>query len=364
MANSKDVLVVTTSTVEGLKVKRYLKPVSAHVVAGTNLFNDFLGGISDVFGGRSHTYQKQLASLYNEAIQRVKDAAYEIGANGIIGLNIDMDEISGKGKSMFMLTAVGTAVILIKEINEEGIIPKYDEKPENVSVDQINLLRSKKEIIEKATNGSLKFNNDIWDFVTTNQVYEFFPHLLTIYQEVMANERVYPGSVKRFHDQLVNYIDAFPEEKKLNLLYGGVAEENDQIALKLSEIIKELNLFDYERNMKILKSPNFSIQKRGLRLITYDKPFYNKQDIQHLKNIQEYIQENFTERGERTTKKQMFSSRGKGLWTCECGKTNDIDTRCSVCGQDIYGFKAGELNHISVNNYISQKIDLITEYLR
>ena len=58
MANPKDVLVVTTSSVDGLKVKRYLKPVSAHIVAGTNLFSDFLGGLTDVFGGRSQTYQK------------------------------------------------------------------------------------------------------------------------------------------------------------------------------------------------------------------------------------------------------------------------------------------------------------------
>ncbi len=103
MASPKDVLVITASSTDGLKIKRYLKPVSAHIVAGTNLFSDFFGGLTDVFGGRSQTYQRQLTSLYNEAIERIKIAAYEIGANCIVGLNIDMDEISGKGKSMFML---------------------------------------------------------------------------------------------------------------------------------------------------------------------------------------------------------------------------------------------------------------------
>lgn len=114
MANPKDILVITTSSADGLKVKRYLKPVSSHIVAGTNFFSDFLGSFSDVFGGRSSSYQRQLTSLYNEAIEHIKVAAYEIGANCIMGLNIDMDEISGKGKSMFMLTAIGTAVILEK----------------------------------------------------------------------------------------------------------------------------------------------------------------------------------------------------------------------------------------------------------
>src|SRR4051794_2790016 len=160
MATPKDILVITTSSVDGLKIKRYLKPVSAHIVAGTNLFNDFVASVSDVFGGRSQTYQKQLTSLYNEAIERIKYAAYEIGANCIVGLSIDMDEISGKGKSMFMLTAIGTAVIIEKEVAENAILPNTDEKLENVGVDRINVLRSKKAIIEKTNSGSLTLNDD------------------------------------------------------------------------------------------------------------------------------------------------------------------------------------------------------------
>lgn len=42
MTNPKDILVITTSSAEGLKIKKHLKPFSAHIVAGTNLFSDFL----------------------------------------------------------------------------------------------------------------------------------------------------------------------------------------------------------------------------------------------------------------------------------------------------------------------------------
>jgi uncharacterized protein YbjQ (UPF0145 family) len=59
MANPKDILVITTSSADEIKVKKYLKPVSAHIVAGTNLFSDFLGGLTDLFGGRSQSYQKR-----------------------------------------------------------------------------------------------------------------------------------------------------------------------------------------------------------------------------------------------------------------------------------------------------------------
>ena len=63
MRNTTEVLVTTTPFIEGRKVKKYLKPVSAHVVAGTNLFSDFFASFSDVFGGRSKTYQRQLSSI-------------------------------------------------------------------------------------------------------------------------------------------------------------------------------------------------------------------------------------------------------------------------------------------------------------
>nr|WP_121272842.1 YbjQ family protein [Pedobacter schmidteae] len=363
MANPKDVLVLTTSSVDGLKIKRYLRPVSAHVVAGTNLFSDFLGGLTDIFGGRSQTYQKQLTSLYNEAIERVKYAAYEIGANCIVGLNIDMDEISGKGKSMFMLTAVGTAIILEKEVADKLNPSKSDEKLENVGVERINVLRIKREIIENANTDILKLNDDTWNFITINQVDEVFPTLLKKYKNVILNEQNYPGSTEKFHKLLVGYIDGLPENKKLDLLYKGLIEENEQIALKISEIIKELNLFDFDRSMSLLKNESFEIKKRGVRVVTYDKPFYGKQDIHNLQNIKKYIQETFIERGTRTTKKQLLSSKEIEVWTCECGKTNDIEAFCSGCGQDINGFKRNEMKPTTVANYIEQKIDLISEYI-
>lgn len=364
MANPKDILVITTSSADGIKVKRYLKPVSAHIVAGTNLFSDFLGGLTDVFGGRSQSYQKQLTSLYSESIERIKIAAYELGANCIVGLSIDMDEISGKGKSMFMLTAIGTAVILEKETIEKSPLPNLAEKFENVGVDRINILRNKKNIIAKANIEDLGLNDDVWSFITANQVDEVFPYLLKMYSKAIASEEMNPGTSANFHKQFTPYIDALPDNIKLDLLYNGIqTEQKEQLALKLAEIIDELNLFDFNRIMQLLKSDNFQTQKIGLRISKFDKPFYNKEDIKDLQTIKNYAKETFVERGKRSMKKQLLSSKEKEVWTCECGKTNDIDSNCSGCSNDIYGFKSNEVKPSSVNNYIQEKIGLITEYV-
>ncbi len=365
MANPKDVLVITTSSVEGLRIKSYLKPISAHIVAGTNLFSDFFGGLTDVFGGRSNSYQKQLTSLYNEAIERVKFAAYEIGGNCIVGLSIDMDEISGKGKSMFMITAVGTAVILEKEVSEKAPISQPLEKFENVGVDRINILRTKKEIIEKANSSKLILNDETWNFITANQVEEVFPSILKKFAVVIANEQMDSEGFQKFNKLFVDYINNLPEERKLDLLYNNIKnEQSEQIAFKLIEIIKELNLFDFSRTIDLLNNSEFRIKKRGVRIASLDKSFYNKQDEQDLKVLRDYIKENFGERGLRSLKKQLLSSKEKEVWTCECSKTNDIDSYCSGCSQDIYGFKEHETNPIKVEKYLQQKIELISESVK
>lgn len=360
MATSKDILVITSSSLDGIKVKKYLKPVSAHVVAGTNLFSDFLGGMTDVFGGRSDSYQKQLTSLYNEAIEKVKLASYEIGGNCIIGLSIDMDEISGKGKSMFMVTAIGTAVIIERDESEK-FIEKTNEKFENVSVDKVDVLRTKKTIIKKAELDTLNLDETIWEFITVNQIDEVFVFLLKKLISV-EGDKFNNGTSEIFYKNFVRYVDSLPEQKKINLVYNSIIEENSKIQNSLSNLIKDLNLFDFNKCMEILKNSDFEVKKIGLKISGFDKQFYNKQDKEDLHKILDYIKENFVELGTRTTKKQMLSSKEKEVWICECGKTNEF-TYCSNCLNDIYGFKESDVKPKARISYIENKIELITELM-
>lgn len=365
MINPKDILVITTSSAEGLKIKKHLKPVSAHIVAGTNLFSDFLGGLTDVFGGRSNSYQKQLSSLYNEAIEVIKFRAHEIGGNCIIGLNIDMDEISGKGKSMFMLTAIGTAVIIEKEEKLSSLI-NTDEKFENVGIERINSLRQRKNIIDNAKNGLLHYDNETWTFITSNQVDEIFPFLLERFTRIIENSKSMEHDFNIFNKNFTIYVDSLEEEKKIKLLYDKIEiETNQSVAIYLSEVIKELNLFNYEKSLLLLKNSDFKKQKIGIKTATFDKLFYNKEDVNDLNQIKNYISSAFKERGEITTKKQLLSSKEKDVWNCECGnKAVEIGEFCGTCYNDIYGFEKNEVKPNNVIKYIEQKIELINEYLK
>ena len=365
MANPKDILVLTTSSAEGLKIKKHLKPVSAHIVAGTNLFSDFLGGITDVFGGRSSSYQKQLSSLYNEAIERIKYNTHEIGGNCVIGLNIDMDEISGKGKSMFMLTAIGTAVIIEKE-EKSNSLSNTNEKFENVGVERINNLRNRLEIIKKAENEELNYDDETWSFITSNQVDEIFPFILKRYTDLIEKSDTNQDLYNKFNKNFISFVDTLEESKKINLLYEKIENEtNHKVALYLTKVIKELNLFDFEKNNTLLKNSDFKKQKIGLRISTYDKSFYDKKDIENLNQTKSFVSTTFKERGEITTKKQLLSSKEKDIWNCECGnKSIELGENCGSCYNDIFGFKEFEMKPNEVVKYIEQKIELINEYIK
>ena len=65
-------------------------------------------GFSDIFGGRSQSYRKQLASLQQEVVAELMLEGKRRGGNWVIGVRVDMDEISGQGKQMFMVTGIGT----------------------------------------------------------------------------------------------------------------------------------------------------------------------------------------------------------------------------------------------------------------
>ncbi|OAB25670.1 Uncharacterized conserved protein YbjQ, UPF0145 family [Flavobacterium fryxellicola] len=361
MTNPKDILVITTSSVESIKIKKYLKPVSAHIVAGTNLFSDFFGGLTDVFGGRSSTYQNQLSSLYNEAIERIKHNAHEIGGNCVIGLSIDMDEISGKGKSMFMLTAVGTAVVIEKEEKPNSITTT---KLENVGFEKINSLRKRKNIIFNATNNTLDYDEETWSFINSNQVTEIFPLVLKWYNNTIINFQSTEELYKKFHNNFVSYVDNFDDETKIKILYDTIEnEKNEQISLYLSKVIKELHLYDYNFCIHLLKHTDFVKQKVGLRIVSCDKSYYDKTDILEFEKLKSIISITFKERGERIMKKQLLSSKEKEAWICECSKTNEIEY-CGGCHKDIYGFTQNELNPEKIVPYIDEKIELIKEYVK
>ncbi len=101
----------TTHTIEGRPIEEYLGVVSGEVVAGTNVVIDVVASISDVLGGRSGAYESELASAREAAFKRAEHAAIELGANAIVGIDVDY-LVMGSSGTILMVSINGTAVRL------------------------------------------------------------------------------------------------------------------------------------------------------------------------------------------------------------------------------------------------------------
>ena len=106
-------IIVTTPTLEGSRVRQYLGLVTGEAILGANIFKDFFAGIRDIVGGRSAAYDKELRMARDIAIQEMQEAAEALGGNAVVGVDIDYENISmGQGGGMLMVSASGTAVLI------------------------------------------------------------------------------------------------------------------------------------------------------------------------------------------------------------------------------------------------------------
>lgn len=104
-------LVSTTSVIEGRPVKDYLGVVTGEVIVGANIFKDLFAGIRDIVGGRSGSYESTLRDARATALEELQNEAKALGADAVIGVDLDYETL-GKGGTMLMVTASGTAVKL------------------------------------------------------------------------------------------------------------------------------------------------------------------------------------------------------------------------------------------------------------
>jgi uncharacterized protein YbjQ (UPF0145 family) len=104
-------LVTTTPTVEGKRIADYFGVVAGEAILGANVFRDFFASIRDVVGGRSGSYERVLSEARETAIAEMVAEARKLGANAVIGVDIDYETVGTNG-SMLMVTAAGTAVYL------------------------------------------------------------------------------------------------------------------------------------------------------------------------------------------------------------------------------------------------------------
>ncbi len=105
------VIVTTTPFVEGKRIVEYKGIVFGEVISGVNVIRDFAAGLTNFFGGRSHSYEEELMNARETALRELEQRAVAKGANAVVGVDIDY-EVLGTDNGMLMVTTSGTAVVV------------------------------------------------------------------------------------------------------------------------------------------------------------------------------------------------------------------------------------------------------------
>ncbi len=107
-----DIRIFTTPILDGIKIKEYKGFVIVRNVRAVNIIRDFFTSFRDVFGGRSESYQEVMKLMQEDVIAEARAEATRLGANAIVGFNLDYDNVGSKNKSLLMASAKGTAVVI------------------------------------------------------------------------------------------------------------------------------------------------------------------------------------------------------------------------------------------------------------
>ena len=106
-----EILIVTTNDVPGHDITHVYGEVCGLIVRARNVFSNVGASMRTVFGGEARGYTSLLMESREHAIDRLRDAAREHGANAVVAMRFDCNEIAGV---MSEVAAYGTAVTIAR----------------------------------------------------------------------------------------------------------------------------------------------------------------------------------------------------------------------------------------------------------
>lgn len=332
-------IITTTNNIEGGSIKKYIDTICSNVVVGTNIFSDFAASITDFFGGRSSSYQKKLETIYKEASEELKRKAYRLGANAIIGFKVDFDEISGKDKSMFMVSASGTACLVeYKEYQQESI-SKNDGVVEQSELDKEILRR----FIVKSINNGAELEKEWVEFLCENPQEEIIDVILGLYRE---------------YHSLIPYIEkiisAYPKNMVIEPVYSKYIEWNGAY---LRNLIINCNLFDAKSILMVLKE-NVAW---GVPLLLSKKDYYTKDDVENMDCVLDFL-DNLPNKGKIEVVKGMFGKEQE-KYICPNGHKNEANEE--YCGNQMCGLNIKGLTekHMETIMQFKENVDALKKLI-
>lgn len=326
----RNFIITTTSNIEGAEIIKYIDTIYCSQVLGTNVFSDIIASFSDFVGGTSGTYRGKLNYLYDDIKKRIIEDAKSIGANAIVGFNIDFDEISGGGKQMLMVSATGTAcfvkynIVPTQEVFDEVVPISYIEREK----ERIRILEYLSTIPEMHLYDVDTDEHAVIDYIMQNPFPEFIEPLLDIY---LKNSDYY-----RLRNAIYNLFQILPRDKVVSAL------DKREYSEILQKLIINANIFDAKLFLKYIKED----YKGSIRLLEINGESYRKSDLEAMKEIVS-IYENLPDTGRIELVKGGMFGKDTEKFICYNEHKNDKDTEyCTSCHINMKGLKEEEVDII------------------
>lgn len=340
----RDNFVITvTNNIEGCPIEKYLDSICANVVIGTNIFSDIAASFSDFFGGHSGSYKNKLELIYNEARKELKNKAIKLGANAIVGFSVDFDEISGGNKSMFMISASGTACVVKYPLRE-----KESRSNDMISNELVDIELKKRYIVDQINKGA-SINPSWREFLYEHPQIGILNKLLDLYvRDCFSNF----DSDKELTSFIERNISLLPKEEITEIIYERLLQNNKEI----SKLIGECRLFSPSLVLKLAQQD----AHLAIGVLCCKKDYYTKEDLILMKQILEVLN-SLPDTGKIEMIKGGLLSKDQEKFICENGHKNSKESEfCDTCNRNIKGLHRDE---VEIIDSFQKKIDILSDFL-
>jgi len=107
-----DFIIVTTPTIPGYRIKKILGVVTGLTPRTRGVGGKIVASIESMLGGEVTAFTSELEKARMEAMDRVRSKAQRMGANAIVGLDLETSDVF---QGTVVISATGTAVIVEPE---------------------------------------------------------------------------------------------------------------------------------------------------------------------------------------------------------------------------------------------------------
>lgn len=318
-------LITSSDNIPYSEIENQFGIVDSQIVVGANIFRDVFAGFRDLFGGETKGYKKDIDRMKNAALMSIKKQAKEKGANAVISLKIDLEELSGGGKSMFMINIYGSAIKLKEEVFDGEMAQTVNS---SFPSEEIDYFKRKLRVIKE-----IEKSEDLLSDVNLNSLSEY-----NLWNKKNSFNILKSGSNSSGHElnELEENLSKIPTEFIVEFIDDNVDKIHQSLWAYIYNSLGEKNWFDFNFLEKHLNSPNHINRFRALDLCALERDFYERKEADHMEYLGNFILSDFDSSIPKISINKLM--KNKEVYVCpNCLQENESGKSNCICGANEYG---------------------------